>query len=119
MTPRTGHNESFVIRTDASNKGIGAVLLQEQPDGSLRPCPYYAKTLNKAQRKYLVYDQELLAIAAALNEHRIYIEDCSSFIEIPDHRPLIHIHTQPNIRRRHVLWVSVLSQYMGYMENRV
>ena len=68
MTPRTGPYESFVISTDASNKGIGAVLLQVQPDGSLRPCSYYAKTLNKAQRKYHVCDQELLAIAAALNE---------------------------------------------------
>ena len=56
VTPRTGPNESLVISTGASNKGIGAVLLQEQPDGSLRPCSYYAKTLNKAQRKYPVYD---------------------------------------------------------------
>ena len=35
---------------------------------------------------------------------------------ITDHRPLIHIPTQPNIGRRHVPWVSVLSQYMGYMK---
>ena len=42
VTPRTGPNESFVISTDVSNKGIGAVLLQEQPDGSLRSCSYYA-----------------------------------------------------------------------------
>ena len=67
MTPRTWPNESFVvISTDASNKGIGALLLQEQPDGFLRPCSYYAKTVNKAKRKYPVYDQELFAIAAAL-----------------------------------------------------
>ena len=105
-----------MISTDASNKGIGAVLLQEQTDGSLRPCSYYAKTLNKAQRKYPVYDQELLAIAAALNEYRIYIEGCKNFVVITDHRPLIHIPTQPNIGRRHVPWVSVLSQYMSYMK---
>ncbi len=66
VTLRTEPNESFVISTDASNKGIAAVLLQEQNDGTLRPCSYYAKTLNKAQRKYPVYDQELLAIATAL-----------------------------------------------------
>ena len=35
---------------------------------------------------------------------------------ITDHRPLIHIPTQPNIGRRHVPWVSVLFQYMGYMK---
>jgi hypothetical protein len=96
--------------------GTGAILLQEQPDGSLRPYSYYAKTLNKAQRKYHIYDQELLAIAAALNEYRIYIEGCSSFTVITEHRPLIHIPTQPNIGRRHVQWVSALSQYTGYMK---
>ena len=116
VTPRTRPDTKFVISTDASNKGIGAVLLQEQPDGSLRPCSYYAKTLNKAQRKYPVYDQELLAIAAALNEYCIYIEGCSSFVVITDHRPLIHIPTQPNIGKRHAPWITVLSQYMGYMK---
>ncbi len=112
----TGPSESFVKSTDASNKGIGAVLLHDQPDGSLRPCSYYAKTVNKAQRKYPVYDQELLAIAAALNKYRIYIKGCANSVVITDHRPLIHIPTQPNIGRRHVPWVSVLSQYMGYMK---
>ncbi len=116
VTSRTGPNESYVISTDASNNGIGAVLLQEQPDDSLRPSSYYAKTLNKAKRKYPIYDQELLDIAAALNEYRIYIEGCARFVAITDHRPLIHIPTQPNIGLRHVPWVSVLSQYMGYMK---
>ena len=35
---------------------------------------------------------------------------------ITDHRPYIHIPTQPNIGRPHATWVSVLSQYMGYMQ---
>ena len=39
-----------------------------------------------------------------------------NFVYITDHRPFIHIPTQSNIGRRHVPWVSVLSQYMGYMK---
>jgi hypothetical protein len=68
-------------------KGIGAVLLQEQPDGTLRYCSCYARTLNKSQTRYLVYDLELLAMADALNEYRIDIEECYSFIDITDYRP--------------------------------
>ena len=63
VTPRTGPDATFVISTDASNKDIGAVLLQEHTYSSLRLCSYYAITLNKAQRRYHVYGQELLAIA--------------------------------------------------------
>jgi hypothetical protein len=96
---------------------MGTVFLQEQLDGFLRPCSYYAKTLNKAKRKYPVYDQDLLVIAAALNEYRIYIEGYANFVLITDRRPLIHIPTQPKIGRRHVPWVLVLSQYMGYIKN--
>ena len=77
-------------------------MLQEQPDGTLRPCSYYAKTLDKGQRNYSVYDQEILAIAAALNEYRIYIEECASFVVLAYHRPLTHLTTQPSIGRRHV-----------------
>jgi hypothetical protein len=92
VTPRSGPNESFVISTDASNnKGIGVVLLQEQPDaGSLRSCSYYAKTLNKAQQKYPVCDQDLLVIEATLNQHRIYIEGCVSFVVITETRTIDH-----------------------------
>ena len=74
VTPCTGSIESFVISTDASNKRFGAVLLQEEADGSLRPGSYHAKNLNKTQRKYPVYDQEQLAIVVALNEYRIYFK---------------------------------------------
>ena len=115
VTPRTGLAESFILSTDASNKGIGAVLLQEQSDGTLRPCSYYAKTLNKAQRNYPIYDQEMLAIAAALNEYRVYIEGAASVTVITDHRPLVHLPTQKKVARRHVPWVTAISQYLGYL----
>ena len=50
--------------------GIGAVLLQKDEHNDLRPVSYFAKSLNKAQRNYPIYDQELLAIVCAIT---IYI----------------------------------------------
>ena len=116
VTPKTGPDSTFVLSTDASTYAIGAVLLQEQADGTLRPCSYFAKTLNKAQRKYPIYDLELFAIAASLKEYRIYLEGCKSFQVITDHRPLVHLPDQTKIRRRHVPWIEFLSEYMGYMK---
>ena len=82
MTPRTGPTATFVLSTDASNYGIGAVLLQADPTSAdmLRPISYYAKSLNTAQRNYPVYDLELLAMASAASEFRHYLEGCKKNI---------------------------------------
>ena len=44
-------NKEFVLETDASNYGIGAILSQKV-DKKLRPVAFYSKHLNAAQRKY-------------------------------------------------------------------
>ena len=43
--PRCSHDAEFVISTDASKFGIGAVLLQADENNNLKPCAYFAKSL--------------------------------------------------------------------------
>ena len=52
--------KQFVLRTDASDRGIGAVLMQEH-DGQLRPIAYQSKKLNGAEGWYATVDKECLA----------------------------------------------------------
>ena len=58
--------KTFILRSDASEYGIGAVLLQEH-DGEVFPVAYASKKLKGAQRAYSVMEKECLAIVWAIN----------------------------------------------------
>jgi hypothetical protein len=52
----------FILSTDASQVGLGAVLSQI-PDGIKRPTAYASRQLNKAERSYSASEVEALALA--------------------------------------------------------
>ena len=62
----------FILDTDASNDGIGAVLSREY-DGSERVVAYASCTLNKSERKYSVTRKELLAVVVFTQHFRTYL----------------------------------------------
>ena len=64
--------EPFVLDTDASNTGVGAVLSQIQ-DGEERVIGYYSSRLDGAQRRYCVTRRELLAVVKAFSHFRPYL----------------------------------------------
>ena len=51
----------FVLETDASGIGLGAVLLQEQEDGKLHPVAYASRALHRSQKNYHSSKLEFLA----------------------------------------------------------
>ncbi|KAI4898887.1 hypothetical protein NFI96_006930, partial [Prochilodus magdalenae] len=64
----------FIVDTDASDRGLGAVLSQVQ-DGSERVIAYYSRRLDKAERKRTccVTRRELLAVVESLKHFRPYV----------------------------------------------
>ncbi len=71
---RDGH---FVLSTDASDTGMGAVLEQEQEEGSRvvkRVIAYAPKTLNASQRRYCTTNKELLAVVTAVGTIQVLLD---------------------------------------------
>ena len=85
------YNKPFHLHTDASNTGIGAVLLQEH-NGKLHPLSYYSKTLNEAQRNYSTTKREALALVQALTHFRNIILTFKINV-YTDHKPLLGVLT--------------------------
>ena len=61
------YNKPFILYTDASALGLGAVLMQEGADSKNRVIAYASRTLNSAESNYSVTHQEALAVVWALN----------------------------------------------------
>jgi hypothetical protein len=81
----------YVVTTDASDVGIGAVPEQEYDDG-VHPVAYASRKLNSAEQNYPTHDRELLY---AVREWRPYLHG-ARFRILCDHHPLQYLETQPN-----------------------
>lgn len=84
----------FQIQTDASDMGVGAVLLQ---DG--HPLAFISKALGPRTRGLSTYEKEYLAIMVAVEQWRSYLQH-AEFVIFSDHRSLSHIADQ----RLHTPW---------------
>ncbi|MCO5604546.1 hypothetical protein L7F22_058713 [Adiantum nelumboides] len=84
----------FVVETDASDRAIGAVLLQ---DG--RPIVFESKKLDTAQQNYSVYERKLYAIIHALMKWRHYLYG-AQFEIVFDHESIKWFTQQTDLKGR-------------------
>ncbi|GJT30990.1 putative reverse transcriptase domain-containing protein [Tanacetum coccineum] len=97
--------EKFIVYCDASHKGLGVVLMQNE-----KVIAYASRQLKIHEKNYTTRDLELGAVVFALKiwRHYMYETKCTVFI---DHKSLQHIIDQKelNMRQRH--WLELLSDY--------
>ena len=58
----------FKIHTDASELGLGAVLYQEQDDGTDHPIAFASRSLSKTERGYDAHKLDFLALKWAITD---------------------------------------------------
>ena len=66
-------DRDFVLKTDASYVGLGAVLSQRQDNGKLHPLSYASRALSPAEKKYPVTELETLVVVWAVRHYKAYL----------------------------------------------
>ena len=102
-------SKKFVLRTDASQDGIGAVLLQEF-DGALFPVAYHSRKLRAAERNYSTVERELLAVVEGIKKYQFYLYGDKFTLET-DHMPLTTLRPSKTANARLTRWALYLQQF--------
>ena len=104
------------METDASGKGLGAVLLQKQSDGRYHPIAYASRIMNETEQRYHSNKQEFLALKWAVTEqfHEYlspYGKNRNEFVVQMDNNPLTYIFSLANLDAAGQRWVAQLASY--------
>ena len=84
--------QPFYVVCDASNFGIGAVLMQKHGN-TLHPCEYWSKLFGDNEKHWHVSEKELSAIVYSLEKWRKYLLG-RHFYVFTDHKNLETLHTK-------------------------
>ena len=109
-------DQPFVIYTDASGIGLGAVLSQIR-NKKEHVIAYASRSLNPAEKNYSVTDQECLAVVWAIKHFQHYL-GLKPFTVITDHSALKWLKTAKMPKGRRARWIMELQQYTFEVKHR-
>ncbi|GFN91149.1 reverse transcriptase [Plakobranchus ocellatus] len=101
--------DTFIVRSDASDFGVGAVLLQDR-DGTLMPCRYASRKLLPRECKYSAIEREALALVFAVTQFQRYLI-FKHFVLQTDHKRLAYLRTGSPKNARLMRWALALQEF--------
>ena len=102
-------NLPFVLRTDASNVGIGAVLFQYH-DNVPFPVAYSSRKLLDRESRYSTIEKELLAVVFGIEKFKYFLIGQKFLLEV-DHQPLVYLQKFKGHNNRLLRWALGLQSY--------
>ena len=99
----------FILDTDASGEGLGAVLSQMQ-DGEEHVIGYFSRVLSREEKQYCVTRRELLAVLCAVKHFHHYLYGRHFKIRT-DHGSLRWLMNFKNPDGQIWRWLQVLNEY--------
>ncbi|GBN59646.1 Retrovirus-related Pol polyprotein from transposon 297, partial [Araneus ventricosus] len=112
--PRT--DKEFILDTDASNEGIGAVLSQKIGNEEC-VIAYFSKSLGKPERNYCVTRKELLAIVKSIEHFHHYLYG-RKFLLRTDHASLRWLLNFREPEGQIARWIQRLQEYDFEIQHR-
>ena len=114
-------NKPFLLETDASGRGLGAVLSQKQADGQYHPIAYASHVMNETEQRYHSNKQEFLALKWAVTEqfHEYlspYRKNRNEFVVRTDNNLLTYIFSSANLDAAGQPWVAHFASYNFSLE---
>ena len=106
--PRT-HGQ-FVLYTDASDIGIGAVLAQRDSNGDEKVISYASKGFSSSEKNWAVTEKEAFTVVWALQYFHAYIYGVK-IIAYSDHQALIWLRKMKHPSGKLARWILKLEQY--------
>lgn len=103
-------NVPYVLQTDASGVGLGAVFYQAAEDGKRHIISYSSTKLNATEAKYHVNEQECLALVWAVKKYRPLLEG-QHFTVITDSRALTWLNRFKDSIAKLLRWSLLLQEY--------
>lgn len=99
----------FILSTDASGQGIGAVLEQEV-EGGVHPVAYYSRKLSAREKKWGITELEALALHQGVRHFSVYLLGNITKV-YTDHKALIYMEKMKGATPRINHWLMELQQF--------
>ena len=100
-------DQDFILETDASAMGLGAVLSQRARDGRVHPVAYASRSLSPQEKRYAVTELETLAVVWAVTHFHAYLYGHNVNV-FTDHSAVKAVLETPSPNGKHARWWSKL-----------
>jgi len=102
--------KQFILQTDASDTGIGAILMQENDQGEKHPVAFASRKLLPRETRYATIERECLAIVWGVQKFESYLYG-KQFILETDHHPLQYLGSTESKNGRLTRWAMTLQPF--------